>query len=157
MVDKAKGNIKRLDISIDAAHDSPTSYPSFSFSALAATAKHVVVAATQAHASQAKATAQARAFLSANVISRLYQEHDSVIKDKDVGYPADSLISGHSPIIGDAISTPSRGPSPNPRVFDPAAQTSPPNQTELRDVGELEEDALGDDSFSVFLPQSVRN
>lgn len=157
MVDKAKGNIKRLDTSIDAAHDSPTSHPSVPFSASAATAKHAAVAAAQAHASQAKAAAQARASLSANAISRLHQEHDSVIKDKDICSPADSLISGHSPTIGGAIPTPSSGPSPNPQVFDPAAQTSPPNQTESGDVGELEEDALGDDSFSVFLPQSARN
>ncbi len=50
IVDKAKGNIKCLNTSINVAHDSPTSHPSVSFFALAATAKHAVAAA-QAHAS----------------------------------------------------------------------------------------------------------
>ncbi len=121
MVDKAKGNIKRLDISIDAAHNSPTSHSSVPFSASTAIAKHATVAAAQAHASQAKAAAQARTSLLANAISRLHQKHDSVIKDKDVCSPAVSLISGHSLTIGDAIPTPSSGLSPNPQVFDLAA------------------------------------
>lgn len=71
MVDKAKKNIKRLNTSIDTAHDSPTSHPSVLFSILAAIAKHAAVAIAQAYISQAKTTAQARASLLANAISQL--------------------------------------------------------------------------------------
>lgn len=93
----------------------------------------------------------------ANAISQLYHKHVSVIKNKDVYFPVDSLISDYSPTIGCAIPTLSNGPSLNPQVFDPAAQTFPFNQTELGDAGELEGDALGDNSFLVFLPHNARN
>lgn len=43
VVDKAEENIKRLNTSINIAHDSPTSHLSVLFSASAATAKHAVV------------------------------------------------------------------------------------------------------------------
>lgn len=69
----------------------------------------------------------------------------------------DNLISGHSSTIGGLIATSSSGPSPNPQIFNPAAQTFPPNQTKSGDAGEPEEDALGDDNFSVFLPYGARN
>lgn len=138
MVDKVKKNIKCLDISINAAYDSPTSHPSVPFSTLVATTKYATVATAQAHVSQVKAAAQAYASFLANAISWLYQKSDFVIKNKDVCFSADSLISGHSLIISGAISTFSSGPSPNLQVFDLTAQTSPPNQIELGDVGELE-------------------
>ena len=118
MVDKVKKNIKRLDTSINAAYDSSTSHPSVLFSTSAATANYIAKATALAHTSQAKATAQARAFFSANVISQLYQKYNSVIKNKDVYSPADSLISGNSPTIGSAIPNFSSSLSPNLQVFD---------------------------------------
>lgn len=90
-----------------------------------------------------------------NAFSRLHQEYNSVIKDKDIYFLADSLIFDHSPTIGDVISIFSSGPSLNPHVFNPAAQTSLPNETKLRDAGKPEENALGDNNFSVFLPHST--
>lgn len=157
IVDKVKGNIKCLDTSINAAHDSFISYLSIPFSASAATAKHTTVTAAQAYPSQVKAAAQAHASFLANAISRLHQEYDSDIKNKDVCFAADNLISNYSPTINSAISTPSNGPSPNLQVFDLATQTSPPNQTESRDADKSKEDVLGDDNFLVFLSYSIWN
>lgn len=88
----------------------------------------------------------------ANAILPLHQKYDIVIKDKNVCSLIDSLISGHSSTISGLIATFSSGPNPNPQVLDPAAQNFSPNQIELGDAGEPEEDTLGDDNFSVFLP-----
>lgn len=51
MINKAKKNIKCLDTSIDLVYNSPISYPSILFFALAVIAKHAVVATAQAHIS----------------------------------------------------------------------------------------------------------
>lgn len=51
IVDKSKKNIKRLDTSIDVAHDSSTFYSSNPFSALDTTSKHAATANAQAYIS----------------------------------------------------------------------------------------------------------
>lgn len=67
-------------------------------------------------------------------------------------FPADILISSHFSTIGGPITTLFNGLSINLQVFDLiAVQTFPPNQTELGDVGEPEEDMLGDNNFPVLL------
>ena len=157
IVDKTKENIKRLDISINATHNSLTPHLSILFSILTATAKHAILATAQAYASQVKTVAQAYISFLANVFSQLHQEYDLIIKDKDVCSLADSLISGHSLTIDGLIPTSSSSPSPNPQVLDPAAQISQPNQSELRDAGKLEENLLRDDNFLMFLPHNARN